>query len=133
MAPNELPYLSITEAADQLRRKAVSPVELVQACLSRIESIDDKLHSFITVTAELALEQAKTAEQEINSGTNRGPLHGIPIGIKDLYATKGIRTTCHSAVLQDWVPDQDATTVTKLREAGTILLGKLGMHEFAFG
>jgi aspartyl-tRNA(Asn)/glutamyl-tRNA(Gln) amidotransferase subunit A len=133
MAPNELPYLSITEAADQLRRKAVSPVELVQACLNRIESIDDKLHSFITVTAELALEQAKTAEQEINSGTNRGPLHGIPIGLKDLYATKGIRTTCHSAVLQDWVPDQDATTVTKLRAAGTVLLGKLGMHEFAFG
>ena len=133
MAPNELHYLSITEAADQLRRKAVSPVELVQACLNRIESIDDKLHSFITVTAELALEQAKTAEQEINSGTNRGLLHGIPIGLKDLYATKGIRTTCHSAVLQDWVPDQDATTVAKLREAGTILLGKLGMHEFAFG
>jgi aspartyl-tRNA(Asn)/glutamyl-tRNA(Gln) amidotransferase subunit A len=133
MTPSELSYLSITEAASGLRRRAISPVELVQACLNRIESIDDKLHSFITVTAELALEQAKTAEQKINRGTNRGPLHGIPIALKDLYATKGIRTTCHSAVLQDWVPDQDATTVTKLREAGTILLGKLGMHEFAFG
>jgi len=133
MTSTELFYLSITEAAHELRRKAVSPVELVQACLNRIEFTDEKLHSFITVTAELALQQAKTAEQEISGGTNRGPLHGIPIALKDLYSTKGIRTTCHSAVLQDWVPDQDATTVTKLRDAGTILLGKLGMHEFAFG
>jgi aspartyl-tRNA(Asn)/glutamyl-tRNA(Gln) amidotransferase subunit A len=133
MTSTELFYLSITEAAHELRRKAVSPVELVQACLNRITSIDDKLHSFITVTAELAIEQAKTAEREISAGTHKGPLHGIPIALKDLYATKGIRTTCHSAVLQDWVPDHDATTVAKLRDAGTILLGKLGMHEFAFG
>jgi Asp-tRNA(Asn)/Glu-tRNA(Gln) amidotransferase A subunit family amidase len=100
MTSTELFYLSITEAAHELRRKAVSPVELVQACLNRITSIDDKLHSFITVTAELAIEQAKTAEREISAGTHKGPLHGIPIALKDLYATKGIRTTCHSAVLQ---------------------------------
>ena len=133
MAPTELSYLSITEAANGLRRKEFSPVELAQACLERIESIDGKLHSFITVTADLALEQARNAEQELRVGTDKGPLHGIPIALKDLYATKNIRTTCHSAVLQDWVPDHDAATVTKLREAGTILLGKLGMHEFAFG
>ena len=108
-------------------------MELTQACLKRIESLDGKLHSFITVTADLALEQARKTEQELRAGTNKGPLHGIPIALKDLYATKNIRTSCHSAVLQDWLPDQDATTVTKLREAGTILLGKLGMHEFAFG
>jgi aspartyl-tRNA(Asn)/glutamyl-tRNA(Gln) amidotransferase subunit A len=133
MAPTELAHLSITEASIGLRRNEFSPSELTRACLERIESIDHKLHSFITITADLALEQARKAEQELRAGTDKGPLHGIPIALKDLYATKGIRTTCHSAVLQDWVPDQDATTVTKLREAGTVLLGKLGMHEFAFG
>jgi aspartyl-tRNA(Asn)/glutamyl-tRNA(Gln) amidotransferase subunit A len=133
MTPTELYYLSITEAARGLRRKEFSPVDLAQDCLERIESIDHKLHSFITVTADLALEQARKAEQELRTGADKGPLHGIPIALKDLYATKDIRTTCHSAALQDWLPDHDATTVTKLREAGTVLLGKLGMHEFAFG
>ncbi|MGH7888441.1 MAG: amidase, partial [Candidatus Binatia bacterium] len=103
------------------------------ACLDRIDAIDSKLHSFITLTADLALEQARQAERELRAGTDRGPLHGIPIALKDLYMTKGLRTTCHSAVLENWLPDHDATTVAKLREAGTILLGKLGMHEFAFG
>jgi aspartyl-tRNA(Asn)/glutamyl-tRNA(Gln) amidotransferase subunit A len=133
MIPTELSFLSISETSRGLRRKEFSPVELAQACLKRIASIDDKLHSLITVTADLALEQARKAEYELRAGTDKGPLHGIPIALKDLYATQGIRTTCHSAVLQDWVPEYDATTVTKLREAGTILLGKLGMHEFAFG
>lgn len=133
MSAAELAYLNITEAARGLQRKDFSPVELAQVCLERIESIDGKLHSFITVTADLALEQARKAEQEIQVGVDKRPLHGIPIALKDLYATKGIRTTCHSAVLQTWTPDHDATTVTKLREAGTVLLGKLGMHEFAFG
>ena len=133
MSAAELAYLNITEAARGLQHKDFSPVELAQACLERIESIDGKLHSFITVTADLALEQARKAEQEIQVGVDKRPLHGIPIALKDLYATKGIRTTCHSAVLQTWTPDHDATTVTKLREAGTVLLGKLGMHEFAFG
>ena len=119
MAPTELSYLSITEAANGLRRKEFSPVELAQACLERIESIDGKLHSFITVTADLALEQARKAEQELRAGTDKGPLHGIPIALKDLYATKNIRTTCHSAVLQDWVPDHDADNrnETALRQA----------------
>jgi aspartyl-tRNA(Asn)/glutamyl-tRNA(Gln) amidotransferase subunit A len=133
MAPTQLAGLSITEAASGLRHKEFSPSELTRACLERIESIDHKLHSFITVTADLALEQSRKAEQELRAGTDKGPLHGIPIALKDLYATKGIRTTCHSAVLQDWLPDHDAETVTKLREAGAVLLGKLGMHEFAFG
>jgi len=133
MTPAELSYLSITEASSGLRRKEFSPVELAQACLKRIESIDGNLHSFITVTADLALEHARKAEQELRAGTDKGPLHGIPIALKDLYAIKGIRTTCHSAVLQDWVPDHDATAARKLADAGTVLLGKLGMHEFAFG
>jgi aspartyl-tRNA(Asn)/glutamyl-tRNA(Gln) amidotransferase subunit A len=108
-------------------------VELAQACLKKIESIDGKLHSFITVTADLALEQARKAEHELLAGADKGPLHGIPIALKDLYATQKIRTTCHSAVLEDWMPDHDATAASKLREAGTVLLGKLAMHEFAFG
>jgi len=133
MANMELCYLAITQAAAGLRRKDFSPVDLTNACLERIQAIDGKLHSFLTLTGELALRQAKQAEKELSSGTDRGLLHGIPIALKDLYATKGIRTTCHSAVLTDWTPDHDATTVTKLESAGTVLLGKLGMHEFAFG
>ncbi len=133
MKQNELCYLTIAEAAAGLRRKQFSAVELADACLDRIEAHDAKLLSFITLTADLALEQARRAEKELRGGVDRGPLQGIPIALKDLYATKGIRTTCHSAVLEHWVPDHDATTVTKLQEAGTVLLGKLGMHEFAFG
>ena len=129
----DLSYLTIAEAAVGLRRQQFSAIELADACLDRIDAIDGKLHSFITLTADLALEQARQAQRELGSGTDRGPLHGIPIALKDLYATKGIRTTCHSAALENWIPDHDATTVTKLREAGTVLLGKLGMHEFAFG
>ncbi|MGZ8530994.1 MAG: amidase [Candidatus Binatia bacterium] len=133
MEQNELCYLTIAEAAAGLRHKQFSAVELADACLDRIKSHDAKLHSFITLTADLALEQARRAEKELRSGVDHGPLHGIPIALKDLYATKGIRTTCHSAVLEHWLPDQDATTVIRLQDAGTVLLGKLGMHEFAFG
>jgi len=130
---NELCYLTIAEASAGLRRKDYSPVDLTEACLKRIAALDGKLHSFITITAERARTRARQAEQEFASRKERGPLHGIPIALKDLYMTKGIRTTCHSAVLENWVPDYDATAVLKLEEAGTILLGKLGMHEFAFG
>jgi aspartyl-tRNA(Asn)/glutamyl-tRNA(Gln) amidotransferase subunit A len=133
MEPNELCYLTIVEAAADLRRKEFSPRELTEAALKRIEAINGKLHCFITLTADRALHQAKQAEQELGSGKDRGPLHGIPIALKDLYMTQGIRTTCHSAVLKNWVPDNDATAATKLREAGAILLGKVGLHEFAFG
>lgn len=133
MRSDELAYLSIAEAGTRLRRREFSPLELTDACLNRIEAIDGKLHCFITLTADLALQRARQVEKEIRSGTDRGPLHGIPIALKDLYATHGIRTTCHSAVLENWTPDYDATAVSKLSEAGAVLLGKLGMHEFAFG
>jgi aspartyl-tRNA(Asn)/glutamyl-tRNA(Gln) amidotransferase subunit A len=126
-------YLSIAEAAARLRRNELSPVDLTEACLGRIEAVDGRLHSFISLTADRARAQARRAEQELRSGHDRGVLHGIPIALKDLYLTKGIRTTCHSAVLQDWLPAYDATAVAKLAEAGAVLLGKLGMHEFAFG
>lgn len=130
---DELAYLSIAEAGARLRRREFSSLELTDACLNRIEAIDAKLHCFITLTIDLALQRARQAEKEIRSGTDRGPLHGIPIALKDLYATRGIRTTCHSAVLENWMPDYDATAVSKLSGAGAVLLGKLGMHEFAFG
>ena len=133
MKGNEICYLTMGEIAAALRRKDFSPVELTDALLQRIDAIDGKLHCFITRTADLAMQQARQAEQELYSGADRGPLHGIPIALNDLYATKGIRTTCHSALLGDWLPTEDATAVAKLREAGALLLGKLGMHEFAFG
>ena len=133
MATIDLCYLTIAEAAAGVRSKKFSPVELTKTCLERIDAIDGKLHCFITLTADRALEQARRLEQELYSSNDRGPLHGIPVALKDLYATKGIRTTCHSAVLEGWVPDHDATATIKLAEAGTVLLGKLGMHEFAFG
>jgi len=133
MAVDDLCYLTIAEAAAGLRRRDFSAMELTDACLDRIDAIDGKLHSFITLTADIARHQARQAKQELASGTDRGPLHGIPVALKDLYMTRGIRTTCHSAVLENWIPEYSATTVTKLREAGAIVLGKLGMHEFAFG
>ena len=105
----ELCTTTLTEAAALIKSKAVSPVELTQAMLDRIEAIDGTLHSYITVTADFALEQARAAEQEILAGTYRGPLHGIPIAVKDLCFTKGIRTTCASKILADWVPDYNAT------------------------
>jgi len=129
----DLCYRSISEAAAGLRRKEYSPTELAQACLDRIKAVDGQLHSYITITSELALAQARTAERELQGGNDRGPLHGIPIALKDLYATKGIRTTAHSKVLLDWVPQEDSECTVRLAQAGTVLLGKLAMHEFAFG
>ncbi|HWP59708.1 MAG TPA: amidase [Candidatus Acidoferrales bacterium] len=129
----ELSYRTIAEAGKGIRRREYSPVDLARACLDRIDGIDNKLHSFITVTREAALEQARRAEKELSSGQDRGPLHGIPVALKDLYLTRGVRTTCHSRVLENWTPDFDATAVSKLAEAGAVFLGKLGMHEFAFG
>jgi aspartyl-tRNA(Asn)/glutamyl-tRNA(Gln) amidotransferase subunit A len=133
MAGQDILYLSIGELAAALRARKVSPVEITDALLERIQATDGRLHSFITVTADLARRQARQAETELRSGVDRGPLHGVPIALKDLYMTKGIRTTCHSAVLENWVPVIDATAVAKLLAGGAILLGKLGMHEFAFG
>ena len=125
--------LSIVDLAAAYRRKEVGPVEVAEAALDRIARLDPKLNSFVLVTADIARRQAKQAQEDLARGVDRGPLHGVPIGLKDLYATKGIRTTANSRVLMDWVPDHDATAVSKLNKAGTVLLGKLGMHEFAFG
>jgi aspartyl-tRNA(Asn)/glutamyl-tRNA(Gln) amidotransferase subunit A len=105
----------------------------VEACLARIELLEPRLNAFVTVTAGVALAQAREAEAAINEGRYRGPLHGIPVAVKDLFATKGIRTTAGSRILRDWIPDQDATVVRMLRDCGAVLIGKLGLHEFAYG
>lgn len=123
----------ILEAAESLRARRVSAVELVTAALGRIERHNQPLGAFITVTAEQALQQARDSDRELASGVDRGPLHGIPIALKDLFATRGVRTTAGSLVYQDYVPDFDATVVERLRAAGAISLGKLNMHEMAYG
>lgn len=125
--------LSLSEASRLVRHKGISPVELVQACLARIESLNPTLNAFITVTGESALAAARSAEAEIVRGAWRGPLHGIPIAVKDLLDTAGVRTTAGSALFKDRVPTADAEVVRRLRAAGAVLLGKLNMHELAFG
>jgi aspartyl-tRNA(Asn)/glutamyl-tRNA(Gln) amidotransferase subunit A len=124
---------SILQASEVLRKGAVSPVELIQTCLTRIEKLNPILNAFITVTAESALREARQTEAEIQRGDWRGPLHGIPIGLKDLIDTAGVRTTAASAVLKDRIPQRDAEVVRRLRAAGAVILGKHNLHEFAYG
>ena len=126
-------HLTLEEAAALVRDRRISPTELTEACLARIEAVESRLNAFVTVTADLARAQAREAADEIAAGRYRGPLHGIPVAVKDLFATKGIRTTAGSRILAEWIPDEDATVVRRLREAGAVLLGKLGLHEFAYG
>jgi aspartyl-tRNA(Asn)/glutamyl-tRNA(Gln) amidotransferase subunit A len=126
-------YLTIAEASAAIRARRLSPVELTRSRLERIAALDGRLSAFVTVTAEPALAQARAAEQELARGEWRGPLHGVPLALKDLYATAGVRTTGHSRVLADWVPDEDAAGVARLKEAGAVLLGKLAMSEWATG
>jgi len=124
---------TIVEAAPLLREKKISPVELTQACLTRIDKLNPALNAFITVMADSALEQARTAEDEINHGSWRGPLHGIPIALKDLIDTAGLRTTAASALFKDRIPAEDAEVVRRLKESGAVILGKNNLHEFAYG
>jgi aspartyl-tRNA(Asn)/glutamyl-tRNA(Gln) amidotransferase subunit A len=130
---NDLTTLTLLEAADQLRRKRLSPVDLTQACLARIEQLNPSLNAFITVSAESALASARIAEAEIQRGRWRGPLHGVPIALKDLFDTAGVRTTAASALFKDRIPTEDAAVVRKLKDAGAVILGKTNMHEFAYG
>ena len=129
----ELCYLSIPEAGDLMRRRKLSPVELTRAHLDRIEAVDGVLHAFITVMGDQAMSEARKAESELLKGHDRGPLHGIPTAHKDLYDTAGVRTTSGSRVDIDKIPAEDCTVVTRYRDAGAVLLGKLAMHEFALG
>ena len=133
MTATDLHDLSIAEAARLIAQRRLSPVALTQAYLDRIATYDPQLNAYLLVTAERALDAARTAEAEIAAGRYRGPMHGIPFALKDIYCTAGIRTTCHSRTRADYIPGFDATTVTKLYEAGAVLLGKLSTHEFAHG
>ncbi|MDE3158157.1 MAG: amidase, partial [Acidobacteriota bacterium] len=125
--------MTIREAASALRERRLSSVELARHALERIERLNPKLNAFITLTAESALERARLADAELAAGRDRGPLHGIPIAHKDLFYTRGVRTTGGSKVYEHFVPDSDACVVEKLDAAGAVSLGKLNMHELAFG
>jgi aspartyl-tRNA(Asn)/glutamyl-tRNA(Gln) amidotransferase subunit A len=130
---DELHHADIVSLAPLLRDRKVSPVELARWFLERIERLDPVLHAFITVDPDGVLAQARAAEQAIAAGGYRGPLHGIPVAHKDVFWTRGLRTTAHSGVLRNFVPDEDATIVARLAAAGAITLGKANTHEFACG
>lgn len=129
----ELTSLKIYQAAELLKKKEISPVELTQAHLERIQQLDPQLNAFITITPEHALQQARQSEHEIQQGSYRGSLHGIPLGLKDLFETEGILTTAGSTFFAEYKPEADAAVVERLNEAGAIMLGKLNMHEIALG
>ncbi|HET7500900.1 MAG TPA: amidase, partial [Kofleriaceae bacterium] len=131
--PGDPTELTIGELGAAYRARRVSPVEATQACLERIARLDPELHAFITVTGERALEQARVATAQLERGEDRGPLHGVPIALKDLIDTVGVPTTGGSAVFADRVPAEDAEVVRRLRAAGAVLLGKLNLHEVAYG
>lgn len=125
--------LTLEGAGDLLHARRVSSVELVDACLAAIDAWEPLVNAFVTVMRDAARADARAADREIATGRPLGPLHGIPVAVKDLFATRGVRTAAGSRILRDWTPAFDATVVRRLREAGAIVLGKLGMHEFAYG
>lgn len=129
----ELCFLSIVEAARLIQARELSPVELTDAFLKRIELVDPRVKSYVTPMADTAILEARRAESEVMKGNHRGPLHGIPVALKDLYDTAGVRTTGQSKVLEHRVPAEDASTTRLLKESGAVILGKLAMHEFALG
>jgi aspartyl-tRNA(Asn)/glutamyl-tRNA(Gln) amidotransferase subunit A len=133
MATNDIPFMPASELAESIRRRQISPVEAVDAYLDRIDSVGDKLNAYITICAEQARAEAKELESEAIAGNLRGPLHGVPVGIKDQIHTAGIRTTDASKIRADFVPEQDATVVARLKAAGAIVIGKTNMSEFAMG
>ena len=133
MSPTEIPFLSAFELAASIRTREISPVEAVDAYLDRIDTVGDKLNAYITVSADEARADAQRLEAEAAAGNFRGPLHGVPVGIKDQIHTAGIRTSDASKIRADFVPDADATVVAKLKAAGAVIIGKTNMSEFALG
>src|SRR6516225_7284024 len=131
--PQDLAALTLKKASELVRRKTVSPVDLTQACLKRIEQYNLLVNAFITISGESALATARSRESEAQRGNWRGPLHGIPIALKDNIDTAGVRTTAASELFKDRVPSEDAEVVRRLKNAGAIILGKTNLHEFAYG
>ena len=133
MSTADLAWLTIAQAASLIRDRELSPVEYVEALYARSDAYDNQLQSYLRVTRDIAISEAKQAEQEIAAGAYRGPMHGIPYGLKDIIDYAGVPTTAHSKILEHNVPDRDATVTTRLREAGGVLMGKMATHEFAIG
>jgi len=133
MTSTDITALTLTEAAELIRGRKLSPAELTEAYLDRIEKLNPKINAYVTVTAERARADARRATDEIARGGYRGPLHGIPVALKDLFETAGVRTTAGSKFFADYVPAADSTAAKRLRDAGSVLLGKLNTHEFAYG
>src|SRR5437660_7686821 len=129
----DLAFLSISELSELIRTRKISPVEITQTILERIETLNPAVNAYITVTRDLAMKAAQEAESEIQRKKWPGPLHGVPIAVKDLFDTAGVKTTAASALFKDRIPDQDAEVIRKLKTAGAVLIGKTNMHEFAFG
>ncbi len=125
--------MTLRAAAAALRARQTCSVELTEACLAKIAERNPTLNAFLTVTEDLARERAKQADQELARGIDRGPLHGIPIALKDVFRTAGVRTTCGSKLFEDYVPEWDAAVTQRLNEAGAVLMGKTGLHELALG
>ena len=126
----EIPFLSVSQLSELIKNREVSPVEVVEGYLDRIDNLNDRLHAYLTVCREEALQAAQESEQALARGQYKGPLHGVPVAVKDQLNTAGIRTTSGTPIFNDFVPDEDATVVAKLTSAGAILLGKLNMTEF---
>src|SRR5688572_1903819 len=130
---DDLCFRPLIEVADLIRRREVSPVEVVHAVLGRIERLNPKLNCYITVLADEARRRAEGLEGALAAGKYLGPLHGIPVSLKDNIATAGVRTTAGSPILADWVPTTNATVVNRLETAGAVLVGKTNLYEFAYG
>src|SRR5256886_2391438 len=128
-----MPYLSIKDAAEEIHSGLITPAELVAETLERIDALDDDLKAFVTVMRDQAYEDAERLERELRTGLYRSPSHGIPIGVKDIIAVKGVRTTAGSKVLSHYVSQEDAMVVEQLRKNGAIIIGKTNTHEFAYG
>jgi aspartyl-tRNA(Asn)/glutamyl-tRNA(Gln) amidotransferase subunit A len=133
MAPDEILELSATELSRLIAGRELSSLDAVSAAVTRLERLEDKLNAFITVLREQALAEAKRADEDIAHGRNRGPLHGVPVTIKDMFETAGVRTTGGSKILADWVPETDSALVERLRAAGAIIIGKTNLDEFGHG
>ena len=133
MPPEDLCYWTVRQLASKLQTQEISPVEVTRAQLDRIDCLNPTLNAYLTLLPEQALQEARRAEQEIVRGQYRGPFHGVPIAPKDLFSSAGVKTTAGSLLLKDYVPTQDATVLARLRQQGAITLGKLNLHEFAYG
>ena len=133
MEKKDIPFLSVAELSELIGQKEVSPIEVVESYLERIDSLNFKFNSYLTVCREEALQSAREAEQAIAQGNYIGAMHGIPVAVKDQLWTKGIRTTIGSRIMADFFPQEDATAVANLKKAGAIILGKTNLTEFAIG